>query len=295
MEKAQGTGESMQTVTRVSELIQIADNGNLQSSNQSVRPHGSLSLMGIPPLHPFMTQHSTHAFPAASAIQSLRPNTLSVNAIQQAVHALRRADLVHNLNWSPPSNLASSAGLYADIAVRNGHSLSPLNSIDVMSQVLISQTRRSPRFHLPHEHTLLSASEAPPTASALRQPALPTSISRGLTTGGIEKRSFPIILHRALHELDRLPGGSDVAAFLPDGRSFCIRDHQEFADLVLPVFFPKMKGYASFQRQLNLYDFKRVGGMGPDRGCYQHSLFHRDYPDYLTVMKRRKIKGPSSV
>ncbi|KAI2493734.1 DNA binding protein [Fragilaria crotonensis] len=295
MEKAQGTGESMEKVTRVTELIQIADSDNLRSRNQSVRLHGSLSLMGIPTFHPFMTQHSTRAFPAASAIQSLRTNTLNINAIQQAVHALRRADLVHNLNWSPPSNLVSSTGLYADTAVSNGHWLSPLNSIDVMSQMLILQTTRSPHFHPPHEHTLLSASEAPPTASALRQPALPTSISRGLTTGGIEKRSFPIILHRALHELDRLPGGSDVAAFLPDGRSFCIRDHQEFTDLVLPVFFPKMKGFASFQRQLNLYDFKRVGGMGPDRGCYRHSLFHRDFPGYLIFVKRRKIKGHSRV
>ena len=283
----------MQKISRTTKLIQTADDGIFGSSNQNPRPHCSLSLTGIPPLHPFMTLPS-QAFPATYAIQNLRTMRQcssvyppSTNATQQAVDALRRAYLGHNLNWSPALHLSSSAGLYANAAVSNARWSSPLTSLDDMSQILMSQRRISPHFPLSYEARLLSASAEPP-----RTPSSPTSTSRGLQTDVNQKRSFPMILHKALQELDRRPGGSDVAAFLPDGRSFCIKDQQKFADLVLPVFFPKMKGFASLQRQLNLYDFKRVGGMGPDRGCYRHGLFHRDFPGDMIFMKRRKIKGP---
>ncbi|KAI2492993.1 DNA binding protein [Fragilaria crotonensis] len=297
MEKANRTGESMQKVSITTELIQAAGNGNFGNSNLNVGPHGTLTMTRFPHLRPFIT-HSTEASPAAFAIQNLPTvqqyssiNTSSVNDVRQVVTALRRADPVHHLSWSSPLNLNSSAGLYSNPDLSNGHLLFPVNSIDVMSQMLISQRGMRPYYHLPHAHWILSPSGAPPTPDP-PQTSLPALNSRGLTTVGIEKRSFPIILHTALQALHLLPGGSDVAAFLPDGRSFCIRDQQKFTDLVLPVFFPKMKGFASLQRQLNLYDFKRVGGMGPDRGCYRHELFHRDFPGYLVFMKRRKIKGP---
>jgi hypothetical protein len=103
---------------------------------------------------------------------------------------------------------------------------------------------------------------------------------------------FPVILHQALMELERV-GDMSTAAFLPDGKSFAIRNQCLFESRVLRVFFPKMKGFASFQRQLNLYDFIRIGGTGPDRGSYHHELFHRDSPSKAAEMKRTKIKGGS--
>lgn len=111
-----------------------------------------------------------------------------------------------------------------------------------------------------------------------------TSMARGPET-------FPTILHRALAELELAPGGRDIATFLPNGESFQIRDHCMFEKQILSLFFPKMKSFASFQRQLNLYDFKRVGGVGADRGSYHHELFVREYPLFSRSMKRRKIKG----
>ena len=107
--------------------------------------------------------------------------------------------------------------------------------------------------------------------------------------GGPE--SFPMVLHRALAELELIDGGKSIATFLPAGRSFYIKNQALFAAHVLPVFFPKMKGFASFQRQLNLYDFRRVGGVGLDRGAYRHELFARDYPAMSCRMRRTKIKG----
>ena len=104
---------------------------------------------------------------------------------------------------------------------------------------------------------------------------------------------FPMVLHRALAELELVEGGRTIATFLPDGRSFCIKNQARFAKQILPVFFPKMKGFSSFQRQLNLYDFERVGGAGANREAYRHKLFVRDQPAMSSGMRRTKNKGHS--
>lgn len=101
---------------------------------------------------------------------------------------------------------------------------------------------------------------------------------------------FPFILHRALAELESVAGGTDIAAFLPHGRSFQIKDQSRFEEKVLPTFFPRMKGFPSFQRQLNLYKFRRLGGSGLDRRSYSHELFVRHQPQLSRRMRRTRVK-----
>jgi hypothetical protein len=70
--------------------------------------------------------------------------------------------------------------------------------------------------------------------------------------------TFPMTLHRALAELELTAGGKNIAGFLADGKAFQVRDQYLLEKKMLPIFFPKMRSFASFQRQLNLYDFQRI-------------------------------------
>lgn len=103
---------------------------------------------------------------------------------------------------------------------------------------------------------------------------------------------FPMTLHRLLIDLEQSPKEDDIAVFImPHGRSFIVKDTQRFETDIMPRYFPRMKRFASFQRQLNLYNFARLGGMGPARGAYCHEFFVRDHPTLACRMRRTKIKG----
>jgi len=104
--------------------------------------------------------------------------------------------------------------------------------------------------------------------------------------------SFPQKIHQMLRDLKE-QGREDIASFVRDGRAFCIHRTQEFAKDIMPKYF-KMGSYASFQRQLNLYSFTRIGD-GPDRGAYYHQLFIEGKPLLSTTMKRKETKKPAAL
>lgn len=101
---------------------------------------------------------------------------------------------------------------------------------------------------------------------------------------------FPLKLWNMLDHIDNKdPVLEEVVSWQPHGRCFLVHKPQEFAKDVLSRFFQQKK-YASFQRQLNLYGFKRIT-KGPDRGSYYHELFLRGKQFLCSGIARLKIKG----
>jgi hypothetical protein len=106
---------------------------------------------------------------------------------------------------------------------------------------------------------------------------------------------FPYRLHemlRRVHEQKRDTDLEHVVSWQPHGRAFLVHQckHKVFVEQVLPTYFKQSK-YTSFQRQLNLYGFRRLTGAGPDQGAYYHEYFLR-HKDYLSdQIVRTKVKG----
>ena len=102
--------------------------------------------------------------------------------------------------------------------------------------------------------------------------------------------SFPVKLHRLLLTLERNGGRTDIISFLPSGDAFAIHKPAQFENDMMRNHFPRMTRIASFMRQLNLYDFKRMADASTN-GTYYHQNFKRDFPFLCHDMKRTKIKG----
>lgn len=108
------------------------------------------------------------------------------------------------------------------------------------------------------------------------------------------KRGAPQAFPRKVFEmLSEQP--ADVVGWSPSGASFVIADMQRFERDVLPQYFAHRK-FSSFQRQLNLYSFRRVdpGDAFEPAGSYAHDAFRRDEPELLSGVRRPKqIKPPT--
>lgn len=157
------------------------------------------------------------------------------------------------------------------------------NQLDSLSLAKLLQQARN-QTSAPTQPTQ-AAPDSRANASSL---PLPPDRRRKGRTG-----TFPQKLHQMLSDLERQEGGSDIASFLPHGRTFAIHKPREFVKQVMPKYF-RMSRFSSFQRQLNLYDFQRITE-GPDKGAYYHELFVQGRPILSTMMKRNKIKGVKSL
>jgi hypothetical protein len=100
---------------------------------------------------------------------------------------------------------------------------------------------------------------------------------------------FPWKLHEMLDDAEK-EGFDSVVSWLPGNKNtFRVHDSHDFVKTVMSRYFNQTK-YKSFQRQLNLWGFRRVPN-GPERGGYEHSCFIRNEPRLCRHIRRRKIKG----
>ena len=98
---------------------------------------------------------------------------------------------------------------------------------------------------------------------------------------------FPEKLFQLLTEVEE-HGQEDTISFLPDGKSFVVRQPSKFEKEVMPKYF-KTNRMSSFYRQLNLYGFMAYG---KDAGAFYHPSFQRGEAHLLKNINRKKQRTP---
>lgn len=81
----------------------------------------------------------------------------------------------------------------------------------------------------------------------------------------------------------------EIVTWCSHGRAFIMHKPKIFAAEIMGVYFKQSK-LTSFQRQLNLYGFRRIT-QGVDAGAYYHELFLRGRHQLCMRMQRQKVKG----
>jgi len=91
-------------------------------------------------------------------------------------------------------------------------------------------------------------------------------------------------LHK-IYEILENPVHNDLISWNEEGSAFLIKNVTEFTEKVLPKYF-KHNNFASFVRQLNLYDFhkSRYENNGSE---FYHKLFRRSEKHLLSEIKRK--------
>jgi len=97
------------------------------------------------------------------------------------------------------------------------------------------------------------------------------------------KRGAPQAFAHKLYEILEAES-TEVIAWSGTGRAFFIKDMDIFVSQVLLKYFRHVK-YSSFQRQLNLYGFRKAT-KGQDVGGYYHHYFMRSRRDLLPFVRR---------
>jgi heat shock transcription factor 1 len=76
---------------------------------------------------------------------------------------------------------------------------------------------------------------------------------------------------------------SSIVSWNDDGKSFSVKNVKEFSEQVLPMYF-KHSNFASFVRQLNMYNFHKVR---EEENVFYHSLFQRDKQELMKDITRK--------
>jgi hypothetical protein len=103
--------------------------------------------------------------------------------------------------------------------------------------------------------------------------------------------AFPSKLYAMLEDAEGL-GFSCVVSWQPGGRSFNVHDQESFSNSIMQAYFSQTK-FKSFQRQLNIYGWKKVQ-LGPNKGGYEHKNFVRGQPELCELILRKKEVRPRS-
>ncbi|GAN06482.1 transcription factor hsf1 [Mucor ambiguus] len=143
------------------------------------------------------------------------------------------------------------------------------------------------------------ASSTPmPSKASSSSFASPSIIPPRLTA----QRSVPAFLNKLYNMVEDL-STTDLIRWSNDGTSFIVEKHEEFAKTVLPRFY-KHNTFASFVRQLNMYDFHKVPHLqqGVLIAEAEHEIwefsnphFQRGRPDLLVLVTRKRNRDRDAI
>ena len=89
-----------------------------------------------------------------------------------------------------------------------------------------------------------------------------------------------------LFDILERPDLKQIIEWSDNGRAFMIKDSDAFCTKILPQYF-KHTNYASFIRQLNMYDFHKIRMKGTPFQIYQHPFFIKDKKSNLHYIQRK--------
>ncbi|KAI9478523.1 MAG: hypothetical protein EXX96DRAFT_251079 [Benjaminiella poitrasii] len=109
------------------------------------------------------------------------------------------------------------------------------------------------------------------------------------------QRSVPAFLNKLYNMVEDITT-NDLIRWSTSGASFIVEKHEEFAKTVLPRFY-KHNTFASFVRQLNMYDFHKVPHLQQgvlvaesehEKWEFSNPHFQRGRPDLLVLVTRKR-------
>jgi hypothetical protein len=103
--------------------------------------------------------------------------------------------------------------------------------------------------------------------------------------------TFPHKLYRMVAEAEE-EGNDNIVSFFAHGKAFAIHKPHDFVREIMPKYFTTSR-MSSFQRQLNLYGFRRITE-GQDKGGYFHESFLKGRKSLIKKIKRKKtsVRAP---
>jgi hypothetical protein len=96
-------------------------------------------------------------------------------------------------------------------------------------------------------------------------------------------------LHVMLEDAEA-KGFQEIVSWQSGGKSFKVLNVTRFSEEIMGLYFQQRTKYKSFQRQLNIYGFRRIHS-GVHKGGYAHSSFIRGVPDICKLVIRRNNKA----
>jgi hypothetical protein len=122
-----------------------------------------------------------------------------------------------------------------------------------------------------------------PVTASYQPPPTPIPSMVWLSTSVmVNENIFPRKLYRLLEDCESNPNYRCIVSWSDDGTCFSVNCKQQFVEFILPNYFDQTQ-YASFRRQLNMYDFVRQG----NASTYYNPYFIKNRIDLLILVQRK--------